>query len=86
MSPQFATLLAQSSDAGAFAGMGAMVILLWVLAAAVALFWVWMLIDCLSSPMPTNEKLLWALVILLGAGIGALLYFFIKRGNRTAVG
>lgn len=76
--------LAQSSDAGLFAGFGAMMLVVWIIGAVLTIFWLWMLIDCLTSAMPTNEKLLWAVVMLLIPGIGSLLYFFIKRGTRPA--
>ncbi|MFH1303529.1 MAG: PLD nuclease N-terminal domain-containing protein [Planctomycetota bacterium] len=46
-------------------------------------FWVWMLIDCLKNePSIGNDKIIWALVIVLLNGIGALLYYFIRRPER----
>ena len=46
-------------------------------------FWIWMLIDCLTNePSEGNDKLAWLLVIILLHGLGALLYFFIRRTPR----
>ena len=71
------------SGAGIFAGVGVVFLLLALLVAA---FWIWMLIDCLTSDLPTNEKIIWALVIFFLSGLGALLYFFIgRKGSATRV-
>lgn len=77
------TLLAQSSNGGgaAAAGFG----LCWLLGAGIALaitaFTIWMLVDVLSGNKPTNEKLLWALVIIFTGGLGAIIYFVVARGK-----
>ena len=71
-----------NSGAGLFAGLGALMIVFWVLGIALTIFWIWMLVDCLTSAMPTNEKILWAIVMLIVPVIGSLIYFFVKRGNR----
>tara|TARA_R110000850_G_scaffold250386_4_gene375392 strand:- start:4876 stop:5121 length:246 start_codon:yes stop_codon:yes gene_type:complete len=45
--------------------------------------WIWMLIDCIKyEPSTGNEKIIWVLVIVLLNGIGALLYYFIRRPER----
>lgn len=50
---------------------------------AATIFWLWMLVDCLAKePSAGHEKLLWAIVILLTHGLGALLYYFIRRPQR----
>jgi hypothetical protein len=82
-------LLGQN-DAGLFAAFGGLMILVWIIALLATVFWVWMLIDCLVSNMPTNEKILWALVIIFTHVLGALIYFFVKRsgsgsGSRPAI-
>ena len=56
-------------------------ILVWIIALLATIFWVWMLIDCLVSTMPTGEKILWFLVIFFTHLLGALIYFFVKRGS-----
>lgn len=46
--------------------------------------WIWALIDCISrKDYPgENDRLLWALVILLGGILGAIIYYFVvKRKN-----
>lgn len=46
-------------------------------------FWLWMLVDCLTKePAASNEKILWTLVILLTHLLGALLYYLIRRPER----
>lgn len=83
MSLHTASALAQTSDAGVFAGLGAMMILVWVIGGLLTIFWLWMLVDCLTGPMPTNEKILWAIVMLVVPFVGSLIYFFVKRGGRA---
>ena len=46
-------------------------------------FWIWMLIDCLTSTMPTNEKVLWFLVVFFLHLVGALIYYFVARPHGT---
>jgi hypothetical protein len=54
-----------------------------LLGLAATLFWIWMLVDCLTNePSEGNDKLVWALVILLLHGLGALIYFFARRPAR----
>ena len=50
-------------------------------------FWLWMLIDCLTKMNSEgNDKLIWALVIIFGNFIGAVVYFFVQRPkNKIAV-
>ena len=78
-----AQTMADGSGAGAFAGMGALLIVIILIAAAASIFWIWMLIDCLTSSLPSSEKLLWGLVIFFGHLLGAILYFVIARRGRT---
>ena len=53
------------------------------LGVATFIFWIWALVDCISNePAEGNDKLIWALVILLLHGIGALIYFFARRPER----
>jgi 4-amino-4-deoxy-L-arabinose transferase-like glycosyltransferase len=81
------TLLAQASAAnngsptGGFIAGGFFIVYL-ILAVVALCFWLWMLIDCLTSRLPATEKLIWTLVILFLNFLGALLYFFIARGGR----
>ena len=81
LQPVSALLAANDGGAGLFAGLGAFMIVIWIVGIAATIFWIWMLIDCLTSAMPTNEKLLWAVVMLIVPVIGSLIYFFVKRGH-----
>jgi hypothetical protein len=53
-----------------------------------ALFWVWVLIDCVTKePSEGNDKIVWTIIILFAPWIGAILYYFIRRPERIkAVG
>ncbi len=63
-----------------FAGTIWLVILGVIIVASI--FWLWMLVDCLMSTLPSTEKVVWILVIVFLHVVGALLYFFIgKRGG-----
>lgn len=83
-------LLAQNAAGGSgglIAGLGALWLVFLIIGLLASVFWVWMLIDCLTSPMPSGEKILWFLVILFLHLLGALIYFFIKRsGARSTTG
>jgi Phospholipase_D-nuclease N-terminal len=53
------------------------------IAALAAIFWIWILIDCLTKePADTNDKVAWVLVILSAPLIGALIYYFVRRPER----
>lgn len=46
-------------------------------------FWVWMLVDCLTNESSEgNDKIIWAVVILMTHLLGAALYYFIRRPTR----
>ena len=49
------------------------------------LFWVWMLVDCVTKePGVGNDKLIWVLIILFTHVIGAGLYFLVRRSRPLA--
>jgi hypothetical protein len=81
-------LLAQQAPndgAGAFLGgfIGVMIVV-WILAIAATIFWIWMLIDVLTSRRETNEKILWFLVVFFLHFLGAIIYFAVaRRGTGT---
>ncbi len=63
-------------------------VLLWVVfglaGLAATVIWLWALIDCLQREFRDNTlKLIWALVILLGNFIGAVVYLIIGRPQGT---
>ena len=68
---------------GIFAGLAGLMVVFWVIAIAGTIFTVWMLVDVLTSNRETNEKILWALVILLTNLLGAVIYFIVGRKGRT---
>ena len=72
-------LLAQSDAGRALVGGG---MLFLVIALIASIVWIWALIDCLTSSMATNEKVLWVLVIFFLHLLGSILYFAIGRKGR----
>ena len=77
-------VLAQSNGGGSNGG-GFLVgggIFFMILALLAFVLWIWALIDCLTSSMPTTEKLLWVLVIFFLPLLGSILYFAIGRKGR----
>ena len=56
-----------------------------LVALASTVFWIWMIIDCLTKePSEGNDKIVWALVVILLGWIGAAIYFFARRPKRMA--
>ncbi|WP_339730056.1 PLD nuclease N-terminal domain-containing protein [uncultured Gimesia sp.] len=54
-----------------------------ILSVLAFVLWVWMLIDCLKNePSDGNDKIIWVLVIIFLNGIGALIYYLIRRPER----
>jgi hypothetical protein len=78
--------LADATGAGVVAGLGIFMIVIWGLVLLSSVFVIWMLIDCLASNLPTNEKILWVLVIIFLHLLGALVYFFVKRSGARGTG
>ena len=53
------------------------------LALAVVVFWIWMLIDCLTRESKEGQdRLVWALVIVFTKLVGAALYYFLRYRRR----
>ena len=52
-----------------------------VLGLLLTAFWIWVLIDCLMRDFPGNDKVVWALVIVLLGPFGALIYLLIGRSR-----
>jgi len=47
------------------------------------IFWVWMLVECLTKESSEgNDKLIWALVIVLTNVVGAAIYYVARRPTR----
>lgn len=46
-------------------------------------FWIWMLVECLTKESSEgNDKIIWALVILLTHFLGAFIYYIARRPTR----
>jgi len=58
-----------------------------IFALIVFVLWIWMLIDCLKrEDFPNeNDKVLWAIIMVLGGWIGALLYYILIKRKMDAV-
>lgn len=69
-------ILAQSHAAGWLGGVGATLI---IIALLLSVFWIWTMVDCLSSNMPTGEKVMWFFVILFLHIIGSIVYVLVAR-------
>jgi hypothetical protein len=64
----------------AFLVTGIMGLIVFALVLLATVFWIWMLIDCITnSRLQDTEKIVWVLVIVFTHIIGALIYFFIGR-------
>lgn len=77
-------LLAESSGSGVFVFGGTLFVVLMLIVLAASIFWIWMLIDVLTSNMPVAEKLLWFLVIFFLHLVGTIIYFVMRRSGRAA--
>lgn len=48
-------------------------------------FWIWMLVDCLSSRLDGINKLFWVIMIISFNFIGALAYLFIAKKHKKVI-
>lgn len=46
-------------------------------------FWVWMIIDCVTKETDQNQKIVWVIVLALIGFIGAPLYLIIRKIPRS---
>jgi hypothetical protein len=69
------------AQAGLFAGMAGLTIIVWTLVVLASIFWLWMLVDALTSNMEPTEKLLWFFVIFFLHLLGAVIYYVVKRSD-----
>ena len=67
---------------GVALGFLALIALFAVVSLLLTIFWVWMLVDCANSPLPTSDKTAWILIMLSMSILGAILYYFIPRLER----
>jgi hypothetical protein len=60
-------------------------IIVLVICVPILLFWLWMLIECVTKESNEgNTKVVWLAIIMFTQFVGALLYFFIRRPQRKA--
>jgi hypothetical protein len=53
------------------------------LALLATIFWIWVLIDCISKESSTgNDKIVWTMLIIFIPLLGAGLYYFMRRPER----
>lgn len=71
--------------AGIFLTMIALIATFAAVCLLLGVFWVWMLVDCANSPLPSGDKTAWILIILFTHILGATLYYFIPRRERLRV-
>ena len=54
-----------------------------VIGLLVTIFWIMMIIEIAQKePSEGNDKVIWLIIVILLQGLGALLYFFIRRPER----
>ena len=59
------------------------ILVIGVISLITTVFWIWMLIDCVTKETGEgNDKLVWTVVIALTGWIGALIYLFVRRPER----
>jgi hypothetical protein len=62
-----------------------LVVPIWGIGLLGTIFWIWMLVDCLTNePTEYKDKVIWVVVIVLTHFIGAAIYFFVRRPQRRA--
>lgn len=65
--------------------MGFFMFLVFAIAIAGFVFWIRMLVECVTrEPDEGNDKLVWILIIVLAGWLGALIYYFVRRPKRMA--
>ncbi len=77
-------LLATLADTGVAPLFGGVFIVFILLAILASIFWLWMLVDAIMNEQGT-DKIIWFLVIFFLHLLGALIYFFVRRGQRSTV-
>ena len=82
-----AIVFAQAVEGGVAAAACLVYVLFFVVVGAIGIagtvLWIWMLVDCLTKePSEGNDKVVWALVIVLTHWVGALIYLLVRRPKR----
>jgi len=54
-----------------------------LIAVIATIFWIWMLVDCVTrEPDTGSTRLIWVIIIIFTSVLGAILYFVIRRPER----
>jgi len=53
-----------------------------IFSALVFIFWLWMLIDCITKEKDSTQRIIWALVIFFVPCVGSLIYYFVRKAPR----
>ncbi len=89
--PFLGPIVTRTSEEAA-GGAEALMVAMFLVAAIVALFWLWMLLDCLFrdhrrsptfSPDGEHDRIIWAVLMLVINVPAAILYFFIVKRRRA---
>lgn len=57
--------------------------ILWLGGLALEIFWIWMLVECVTKePTEGNTQLIWVVILVVTNVLGAILYFLIRRPER----
>jgi hypothetical protein len=57
-----------------------------IVLAAVFIFWLWMLIDCIKNEKDGTQRVIWAVVIFIFPCIGSLVYLLARKMQRGKAG
>jgi hypothetical protein len=71
----------QTSNAGGIVALFSGVLGM-VFGAAVFIFWLWMLIDCIKNEKDGTQRIIWALIVFFLPCVGSLIYFFVRKMPR----
>ena len=67
-----------------FGGLGLAAVLgIGLVILALTIFWIWMLVDCITNEaLDGTERLIWVLVIFFSHFLGSTLYYLVVRSKR----
>ena len=55
----------------------------WIVGLVLSVFWLWALVDVVTSNMPSTEKILWFLVVFFLHILGAIIYAAVGRTGHA---
>jgi hypothetical protein len=75
-------IVTETATDGILSGILGSMIIFWILSILATVFWIWMLIDVVTSSLGTNEKILWFLIFFFLHILGAVIYLAVGRPKR----